>query len=120
MIGSILNVIDNSGARKAMCIKVLNKNPKCRARLGDKIIVVVKRATPGKRVRTHDIQRALLVRDTQPYYRKQGAYIKFSKAACVILKKDGQPLAKRIHGPVCKEIREMGHIKIISLSSRAF
>jgi large subunit ribosomal protein L14 len=119
MVGQVLNVIDNSGARRAMCIKVLKKNPKCRARLGDYIIVVVKRATPGKKVRTHQIHRALLVRDSKPYYRKQGAYIKFSQAACVILKKDGQPLAKRIHGPVCKEIREMGHIKIISLSSLA-
>jgi len=117
--GTLLRVIDNSGARFALCIKVLQKIPSRRARLGDKVKIVVKIATPHKKVGKHQIHTALIVRDSHQVYRSEGSYIRFIKAACVILKKDGQPLAKRILGPVSKELRKMGHIKIISISSLA-
>jgi len=117
--GTLLRVIDNSGARFALCIKVLRKTPSSRARLGDKVIIVVKIATPDKKVGKSQIHTALIVRDSNQLYRKEGSYIRFTKAACVILRKDGHPLAKRILGPVSKELRRMGHLKIISIASLA-
>ncbi len=117
--GALLRVIDNSGARFALCIKILHKIPTGCARLGDKVIIVVKIATPNKKVRKSQIHTALIVRNSRQVYRREGSYIRFDKAACVILKKDGTPLAKRILGPVNKELRKMGHIKIISISSIA-
>jgi large subunit ribosomal protein L14 len=117
--GTLLRVIDNSGARYGLCIKVLKKSPRSRARLGDKIIIVVKRANPEKKVRKAQIHTALVVRDSQNYRRLDGSYIKFDESACVILRKDGQPLAKRILGPVAKELRRLGHLKIISIATIA-
>jgi len=116
--GAVLAVIDNSGARYAQCIKILGKST-TRGRLGDKIVIVVKIATPKKKVAKHQIHKAIIVRDSKPLYRKDGSYITFDKPACVILKKDGQPLAKRISGPVCKELRNLGHVKLISIASLA-
>jgi large subunit ribosomal protein L14 len=117
--GTVLRVTDNSGARFALCIKVLHKKPTQCAHLGDKIIIVVKIATPNKKVTKHQIHTALVVRDAKQIYRKEGSYIRFIKPACVILRKDGHPLAKRILGPVSKELRKLGHLKIISISSLA-
>jgi large subunit ribosomal protein L14 len=117
--GTLLRVIDNSGARFALCIKVLHRIPTGQAHLGDKVIIVVKVATPHKKVGKSQIHTAIIVRDSNQMYRKEGSYIRFTKAACVILKKDGTPLAKRILGPVSKELRKMGHLKIISISSLA-
>jgi len=115
----MLRVIDNSGARFGLCIKVLRKSPTCRAHLGDKVVIVVKTYTPAKKVGKSEIHTALIVRDSKQHYRKEGSYIRFIRAACIILKKDGTPLAKRIHGPVAKELRKMGHLKVISLASLA-
>lgn len=117
--GTILRVIDNSGAQYAQCIKVLHKIPKSRAKLGDKIIIVIKRAIPKKRVKKHEIHKAIVVRDSMQQRRKEGSYIKFIESACIILNKTGQPLAKRIIGPVAKELRKKGHLKIISLAAQA-
>jgi large subunit ribosomal protein L14 len=117
--GTLLRVIDNSGARFALCIKVLHKIPTGCAHLGEKVIIVVKVAKPHKKVKKGQIHTALIVRNSRQVYRKEGSYIKFDAAACVILKKDGMPLANYILGPVSKELRKMGHVKIISLSSIA-
>ncbi len=117
--GTILRVIDNSGARYALCIKVLHKNPKCRARLGDKIIVVIKKAIPGKKVKTHNIHKAIVVRDPSFFSRTDGSLLKWIGGACILINNIGQPLGKRILGPVSKELRKMGHLKIISISSQA-
>jgi len=117
--GTMLLVIDNSGARYALCIKVLAKKPTSRAHLGDHVIIVVKIANPDKKVRRGQIHTALIVRDNQNYRRPDGSYIKFNIPACVILRKDGTPLAKRILGPVSKELRELGHLKIISIATTA-
>lgn len=110
----MLRVIDNSGARYAQCIKVLRKSPRARARLADVVIVVVKIATPGKRVKKSQIHKAIIVRDSKPYNRKDGSSIRFDIPACVILK-NGLPLGKRILGPVAKELRNLGHLKLISM-----
>lgn len=117
--GTKLRVIDNSGARFALCIKVLRKKPTCRARLGDTVTIVVKEHTPGKKVGKGDICKAIIVRDSKYKVRKEGAALRFINSACVLVKKDGTVLAKRILGPVSKELRNMGHLKIISLSSLA-
>jgi len=117
--GTMLRVIDNSGARYALCIKVLKKRPKSRASLGDKVIIVVKVAIPEKKVRKGQIHTAIIVRDSKNYCRSDGSYIKFDEPACVILRKDGQPYAKRILGPVAKELRKLGHLRIISIATIA-
>lgn len=117
--GTLLPIIDNSGARLASCIKVLNQRPLSRAHLGNNVVVAIKVATPHKKVGKSQIQRALVVRDSKQKYRKEGSYIKFERGAGVIVRKDGQPLAKRILGPVSKELRNMGHVKIISLATLA-
>ncbi len=115
--GTILRVIDNSGARYAQCIKIL-KNRK-RANLGDKIIIAVKKAIPNKRVKTHQIHKALIVRNPRFMRRKDGSYLKWMEGACVLVNKQNAPLAKRILGPVSKELRILGHLKIISIASIA-
>jgi len=117
--GTLLRVVDNSGAKFAQCIKVLRKTPTGRARLGDKIVVVIKKAIPDKKVRAHEIHRAIIVRDPNWVRRPDGTYIKFINPGLVILKKDGSPIAKRILGPVSKELRKRGHLKIISIASLA-
>jgi large subunit ribosomal protein L14 len=117
--GTLLRVIDNSGVRYGTCIKVLHKRPTCRARLGDKVIIAAKIVIPDRKIKKKDILKALIVRDSNQVYRKEGSYMRFTKAACVVLRRDGTPLAKRILGPVSKELRKMGHIKIISISSLA-
>ena len=115
--GTILRVIDNSGARFAQCIKVL-KNHRF-GRLGDKIIITVKKSIPNKKVKTHQIHTALIVRNSGWLRRKDGNRLKFIPGACVIINKQNAPIGKRIHGPVAKELRLQGHLKIISISSIA-
>jgi large subunit ribosomal protein L14 len=115
---TILRVIDNSGARLAMCIKVLGKGPRQRATVGDKIIVTIKAALPRKRVSKGELYTALVVRDSRNLRRKNGIQIRFDSTACVLMKKN-LPFARRIKGPVCRELRRMGYLKVISLASLA-
>lgn len=117
--GTLLRIVDNSGGQYAQCLKVLRKSIKSKGKIGDKLTVVIKKAIPGKKVKTHEIHNAIIVRNSIWGRRQDGSFIRFINPGAIILKKDGTPLAKRILGPVAKELRIKGHLKIISISSIA-
>lgn len=112
-----LNVADNSGAKSVLCIRVLGGYKKRYAGVGDIITVVVKEAVPHVPIKKGDVVHAVVVRTKKEIRRKDGSYLRFSENACVIIdkvKKD--PKASRIFGPVAREIRKAGFIKIASLA----
>jgi len=111
-----VKVADNTGARQLMCISVLGGTGKRYARVGDVIVVSVKRATPGAMVKGGDVVRAVIVRCAQPYRRPDGSYIRFDENAAVILTDKNNPKGTRIFGPVARELREKNFTKIISLA----
>lgn len=114
---SILNVADNTGAKKVMCIRVLGGYRKRYARLGDIITIVVKETLPHGLVKKSDILRAIIVRTKKESKRKDGTYIRFDDNACVIIdEKTKEPKGTRVIGSVAREIREKGFTKIISLA----
>ena len=111
-----LEVADNSGARRVMCIKVLGGAKRRYASVGDKIVVSVKEAIPRGRVKKGDVLRAIVVRTAQGIKRKDGSMIRFDRSAAVIVNKQGEPIGTRIFGPVPRELRAKNHMKIISLA----
>ena len=111
-----VKVADNTGARQLMCISVLGGTGKRYARVGDVIVVSVKRATPGAVVKQGEVVRAVIVRCSQPYRRPDGSYIRFDENAAVILTDKNNPKGTRIFGPVARELREKNFTKIISLA----
>jgi large subunit ribosomal protein L14 len=111
-----LDVADNSGARRVMCIKVLGGAKRRYASVGDKIVVSVKEAIPRGRVKKGDVLQAIVVRTSQGIKRKDGSVIRFDKNAAVIVNKQGEPIGTRIFGPVPRELRAKNHMKIISLA----
>jgi len=113
-----LNVADNTGAKILQVIKVLGGTRRRYARLGDLVVVSVKSVEPRKMVKKKDILRAVVVRQRQPFRRKDGFYIRFDDNAAVILegKKNKDPKGGRIFGPIPRELREKGYVKIISLA----
>ena len=111
-----LEVADNSGARRVMCIKVLGGAGRRYASVGDVIVVSVKEAIPRGRVKKGDVLRAVVVRVNQGMKRKDGSLIRFDKNAAVIVNKQSEPVGTRIFGPVPRELRAKNHIKIISLA----
>jgi large subunit ribosomal protein L14 len=111
-----LNVADNSGARKVMCIRVLGGTDRRYARLGDQIIVSVKDAIPGGGVKKGDVARAVVVRMRKETRRKDGSYIRFDENAAVLINTAGEPTGTRIFGPVARELREKQFMKIVSLA----
>ncbi len=111
-----VKVADNTGARQLMCISVLGGTGKKYARVGDVIVVSVKRATPGAVVKQGEVVRAVIVRCAQPYRRPDGSYIRFDENAAVILTDKNNPKGTRIFGPVARELREKNFTKIISLA----
>ncbi|HEX7402084.1 MAG TPA: 50S ribosomal protein L14 [candidate division Zixibacteria bacterium] len=113
---STLVVADNSGAKKAMCFRVLGGTRKRYARVGDIIIVTVKDAIPGGAVKKSDICRAVVVRTVRETRRKDGSYIRFSDNAAVIINELNEPKGTRIFGPVARELREKEFMKIVSLA----
>ncbi len=113
---SILNVADNSGARKVMVIKVLGDSKRRYARIGDLVICSVKTAIPGGTVKKGDVVRAVLVRSKKEYRRNDGSYIRFDQNAAVILNKENEPVGTRIFGPIARELRERNYMRIISLA----
>ncbi len=113
---SVLNVADNSGAKKAMCIKVLGGSRKKVARIGDVITVAIKDALPNAPIKKGDIERAVVVRTKKEYRRPDGTYIRFDDNACVIIDPQKNPKGKRVFGPVARELREKDYMKIISLA----
>ena len=112
---SMLKVADNSGAKLVQCIKVLGGTRRRYARLGDIVVVSVKAAEPRKIVKKKDVLRAVIVRQRSPYRRQDGSYLRFDENAVVILE-GTEPKGGRIFGPVPRELRQRGFIKIISLA----
>jgi large subunit ribosomal protein L14 len=113
---SYLNVADNSGARKIMCLRVLSTGNATYGGLGDVIIAVVKDATPNMAVKKSDIVRAVVVRTKKAVRRDSGMSIRFDDNAAVIINKDNNPRGTRVFGPVARELRDRNFTKIISLA----
>jgi len=113
---TILNVADNSGAKKLMCIRVLGGSFKQSATIGDIIIAVVKQATPNMPLKKSDKVRAVVVRTAQGVQRKNGTFIRFADNAAVVLNKDANPRGTRVFGPVARELRDRNFTKIVSLA----
>ena len=111
-----LEVADNSGARRVMCIKVLGGAGRRYASVGDLIVVSVKEAIPRGRVKKGDVLRAIVVRTSKDIARKDGSVIRFDRNAAVIVNKQSEPIGTRIFGPVPRELRAKNHMKIISLA----
>lgn len=111
-----LKVADNSGARDLLCIKVLGGSRRRYARVGDVITCSVKAAIPGAAVKKKDVVRAVVVRTTKETKRPDGSSIRFDENAAVLISKDGQPRGTRIFGPVARELRDGGYMRIISLA----
>nr|ARS45052.1 ribosomal protein L14 [Ostreobium sp. HV05007bc]UXE31092.1 ribosomal protein L14 [Ostreobium quekettii] len=113
---SYLNVADNTGARKLMCIRVIEKNELQLANVGMVIIAVVKEALPNMSIKKSDIVRAVVVRTSKKIRRQNGMSIRFDDNAAVLINKDGLPIGTRIFGPVARELRDKNFTKIISLA----
>ena len=111
-----LKVADNSGARDLLCIKVLGGSRRRYAGVGDIIIASVKQATPGANVKKKEVVRAVVVRTAFVTKRPDGSSIRFDENAAVLVDKNGQPRGTRIFGPVGRELREAGYMKIVSLA----
>ncbi len=111
-----LDVADNSGARRVMCIKVLGGAGRRYAYVGDTIVVSVKEAIPRGRVKKGDVLRAIVVRTAQGIKRKDGSLIRFDRSAAVIVNTQNEPIGTRIFGPVPRELRAKNHMKIVSLA----
>ena len=113
---SILNVADNSGAKKVLCIRVLGGTRRRYARVGDIIVVTVKAAQPHSGVKKSEILKAVIVRHKKEVRRSNGIYIRFDDNAVVMLEKDKEPKGSRIFGPVARELRAKGFNRIVSLA----
>ncbi len=111
-----LGVADNTGAKRVMCIKVLGGSKRRYARIGDVIVVAVKNASPKGVVKTHSVERAVIVRTINQIRRSDGSYLRFDENACVIVSKEGLPKGTRVFGPIARELRQKGYQKIISLA----
>jgi len=111
-----LKVADNTGAREIMCIKVLGGSRRRYAGVGDVIVASVKEASPGGAVKRKDVVKAVVVRTSKEYGRPDGSYIRFDDNAAVILDAELNPRGTRIFGPVGRELRDRGFMKIVSLS----
>ena len=113
---SRLKVADNSGAKEILCIRVLGGTKKRYARIGDRIVCSVKSADPSSSIKKGDVVKAVVVRTRKERRRRDGSYIRFDDNAAVILANDGGPRGTRIFGPVARELREKGYMKIVSLA----
>lgn len=113
---TMLKVADNTGAKTIMCIKVLGGSRRRYASLGDVITASVKTATPNGTVKKKEVVQAVVVRIRKDYRRKDGSTLRFDDNAAVIIAKDNTPRGTRIFGPVARELREKGFMKIISLA----
>jgi large subunit ribosomal protein L14 len=111
-----LDVADNSGARRVMCIKVLGGSKRKYAHVGDTIVVSIKDAIPRGRVKKGDVMKAVVVRTAAPVRRPDGSIIRFDRNAAVLVNPQGEPVGTRIFGPVTRELRAKNHMKIVSLA----
>ncbi len=113
---SMVRIADNSGARRALCIRVLGGSRRRYAGLGDVIVVTVKDAIPGGAVKKGEVARAVVVRTAKESRRADGSYIRFDENAAVLINDAGEPRATRIFGPVARELRDKRFMKIVSLA----
>jgi large subunit ribosomal protein L14 len=113
---TVLSVADNSGAKRAMCFRILGGSRKKTATIGDIIVVAVKEAIPGGTVKKSEVCKAVVVRTKSPVRRKDGSLIRFSDNAAVIINEQLEPRGTRIFGPVARELRDKKFMKIISLA----
>ncbi len=111
-----VRIADNSGARRARCIRVLGGSRRRYAGLGDVVVVAIKDAIPGGTVKKGDVAKAVIVRTAKEYRRADGTYIRFDENAAVIINDAGEPRATRIFGPVARELRDKRFMKIVSLA----
>jgi large subunit ribosomal protein L14 len=114
---SRLRIADNTGAREVLCIRVLGGSMRRYARVGDIIVASVKQATPTASVKKGEVVRAVVVRTAKEYGRPDGSYIRFDDNAAVILDDHRNPRGTRIFGPVARELRDKGFVKIVSLAT---
>jgi large subunit ribosomal protein L14 len=115
-VESNLDVADNSGARRVQCIKVLGGSGRRFASVGDVIVVTVKDAIPRGRVKKGEVLQAVVVRTAKDVRRQDGSTIRFDRNAAVLINKQGEPIGTRIFGPVTRELRGRGYMKIVSLA----
>jgi large subunit ribosomal protein L14 len=113
---SVLDIADNSGAKKVFCIKVLGGTRRRYATIGDVIIVSIREAIPGAKVKKGEVARAVIVRTKRELARPDGSYIKFDGNSAVLINKENEPIGTRIFGPVARELRAKRFMKIISLA----
>jgi large subunit ribosomal protein L14 len=113
---SIVRIADNSGAKRALVIRVLGGSKRRYARIGDTVVVAVKDALPDGTVKKGEVAKAVVVRTRKELRRKDGSYIRFDENAAVIINDAGEPRATRIFGPVGRELRERKFMKIVSLA----
>ena len=113
---SRLKAADNSGAKELMCIRVLGGSFRRTGNIGDVIVASVKTATPGGAVKKGDVVKAVIVRSTSGVRRKDGTYVRFDENAAVIIDNQKQPKGTRVFGPIARELRDKGYMKIISLA----
>lgn len=113
---TILDVADNSGARRVMCIKVLGGTRRRYATIGDIIVVSIKEAAPNSKVKKGEIKRAVIVRTKKEIKRVDGSTIRFDENSAVLINEAGEPIGTRIFGPVARELRAKKFTKIISLA----
>ena len=113
---TVLNVADNSGAKKVACIKVLGGSKRRFASLGDVIVIAVKEAIPNSKVKKGDVMKAVVVRTVKEVRRADGSYLKFDDNSAVLISNQMEPVGTRIFGPVARELRAKQFMKIISLA----
>ena len=113
---SLLDIADNSGAKKVFCIKVLGGSRRRYAGIGDIVIVSIREAMPGAKVKKGEVARAVIVRTKRELARSDGSFIKFDGNSAVLINKENEPIGTRIFGPVARELRAKRFMKIISLA----
>ena len=111
-----LKVADNTGAKEILCFKVLGGSKRKYASIGDQVVITVKKALPGGMVKKGEVHRAVVVRTKKEINRKDGSRIRFDENAAVLLNSSGEPRGTRIFGPVTRELRETGYMRIISMA----
>jgi len=113
---TFLDSADNTGAKRLYCIKVLGGTRRKYARLGDIVVVSIKEAIPNSKVEKGTVQRAVIVRTRKEQRRTDGSYVRFDNNAAVLITKDNEPMGTRVFGPIARELRTKGFMKIISLA----
>jgi large subunit ribosomal protein L14 len=113
---SVMDVADNSGAKKIMCIKVIGGSKRKYASVGDIVVCSIKDALPNGKVKKGTLAKAVVVRTSKEIRRRDGSYIRFDNNSAVLVDKDGEPIGTRIFGPVARELRAKNFMKIVSLA----